>query len=82
MIYRSLLFAPGDSGRKIDKALASSADAIILDLEDSVTAENRPAARKLVVQALTEHGATRPNRLWVRINPVPTTKCLYSGSAN
>jgi citrate lyase subunit beta/citryl-CoA lyase len=36
MIYRSLLFAPGDSGRKIDKALASSADAIILDLEDSV----------------------------------------------
>ncbi|MDA9797792.1 CoA ester lyase [Luminiphilus sp.] len=76
MIYRSLLFAPGDSGRKIDKALASSADAIILDLEDSVTAENRPAARKLVVQALTEHGATRPNRLWVRINPVPTEDCL------
>ena len=76
MIYRSLLFAPGDSGRKIDKALASSADAIILDLEDSVTAENRPAARKLVAQTLTEHGANHPDRLWVRINPVPTEDCL------
>ena len=76
MIYRSLLFAPGDSGRKIDKALASSADAIILDLEDSVTPENRPAARELIVQALTEHGAHHRDRLWVRINPVSTEDCL------
>ena len=76
MIYRSLLFAPGDSARKIDKALASNADAIILDLEDSVTAENRPVARELIAQALTEHGAQHPGRLWVRINPVTTEDCL------
>jgi citrate lyase subunit beta/citryl-CoA lyase len=72
MIYRSLLFAPGDSSRKIYKALASDADAIILDLEDAVTPENRPAARELIVKALTEQGANHPERLWVRINPITT----------
>ena len=33
---RSFLFAPGDSARKIEKACAGRADAVILDLEDSV----------------------------------------------
>ena len=44
---RSLLFVPGDSERKLAKALASGADALILDLEDSVAPDNRPAARTL-----------------------------------
>lgn len=76
MIFRSLLFAPGDSDRKIEKALASAADALILDLEDAVTPENRPAARTLVRQTLDQQGAANPNRLWVRINPVATEDCL------
>ena len=34
---RSLLFVPADGGRKLDKAMASGADAVIVDLEDSVS---------------------------------------------
>ena len=47
---RSLLFVPGDSPRKLEKALAGEADLIILDLEDSVAAVD--AAGKAVVAAL------------------------------
>ncbi len=81
MIYRSLLFAPGDSQRKIDKAIASAADAIILDLEDAVTPENRPAARALIAETLAAHGPDSPQRLWVRINPVVTEECLQDLAA-
>ncbi|WP_410822799.1 aldolase/citrate lyase family protein, partial [Methylobacterium oryzisoli] len=42
---RSLLFVPGDSARKLDKALESGADALILDLEDSVALSEKAAAR-------------------------------------
>ncbi|NIP89020.1 MAG: CoA ester lyase, partial [Gammaproteobacteria bacterium] len=44
---RSFLFVPGDSERKLEKARGAGADAIIVDLEDSVAAENRPRAREL-----------------------------------
>ncbi len=47
MILRSLLFVPADSEKKLAKSKSSPADALILDLEDSVAAANRPAARKL-----------------------------------
>ena len=42
MILRSLLFVPADSEKKLAKCKSSPADALILDLEDSVAAENRP----------------------------------------
>ena len=42
---RSFLFVPGDSERKQAKALATAADALILDLEDSVDVAQLPAAR-------------------------------------
>ena len=42
MIIRSFLFVPADSEKKLAKARACAADALILDLEDSVAAENRP----------------------------------------
>ncbi|MFC3125593.1 HpcH/HpaI aldolase/citrate lyase family protein [Pseudoroseomonas globiformis] len=45
MKLRNLLFAPGDSQRKRDKALASDADAVVLDLEDAVGPEKKDAAR-------------------------------------
>src|SRR3979411_1440231 len=54
---RSLLFVPGDSARKQEKALATDADALILDLEDSVDPANLPAARAQVGQLLRSPAA-------------------------
>src|ERR1700761_1031806 len=67
MILRSLLFVPADSEKKLAKSKSSPADALILDLEDSVAAENRPAARALVKEFLKEKHA---QAIWVRINPL------------
>ncbi|MBK1661166.1 HpcH/HpaI aldolase/citrate lyase family protein [Paracraurococcus ruber] len=68
---RSWLFVPGDSERKLAKGGESGADALILDLEDSVAAARRPVARGMVADYLAAHAGTdqRP-RLWVRINPL------------
>jgi citrate lyase subunit beta/citryl-CoA lyase len=67
MIMRSLLFVPADSEKKLAKARGSAADALILDLEDSVAAENRPKARGMVREFLAqEHSQS----IWVRINPL------------
>ncbi len=71
---RSWLFAPGDSERKMAKAIASPADIALLDLEDSVAPENKPMARAMVAEVLGA-GANKA-RLWVRINPLPTADCL------
>jgi citrate lyase subunit beta/citryl-CoA lyase len=49
---RSWLFVPGDSERKIARCWESGADALIFDLEDSVSAEAKPAARALVAETL------------------------------
>ena len=64
---RNPLFAPGDSARKLDKALASAADAVILDLEDSVASPAKDAARAGVV-ALLASRRDRPG-LVVRVDP-------------
>lgn len=66
---RSWLFAPGDSARKIAKAIAGPADRVILDLEDSVSPEKKELARDLVADALRQAGESN-GRLWVRINPL------------
>ncbi len=66
---RSWLFAPGDSARKMEKAIASDADRIILDLEDSVALSAKPEARRMVAEVLTAAGEGRA-RIWVRINPL------------
>lgn len=65
---RSWLFAPGDSEKKMGKAIASEADIALLDLEDSVTPENKPAAREMVAAAIA--GAPDRSRVWVRVNPL------------
>lgn len=67
MILRSLLFVPADSEKKLAKSQSSPADALILDLEDSVAAQNRPQARGLVKEFLKEKHA---QSIWVRINPL------------
>lgn len=66
---RSWLFAPGDSERKMTKAVEGSADIVLLDLEDAVTTENKPLARTMVHDLLKGHAAQR-HRIWVRINPL------------
>ena len=72
---RSMLFVPADSERKLAKGLDSGADALILDLEDSVAAANRPAARRLARDFLEAHGSDRILR-YVRINPLASGLAL------
>ncbi|MBN9590887.1 MAG: CoA ester lyase, partial [Alphaproteobacteria bacterium] len=67
MIPRSFLFVPADSEKKLAKTKTSPADALILDLEDSVAPENRVRARGLAREYLQEGVSAK---LWVRINPV------------
>jgi len=67
MRLRSLLFVPGDRPDRMEKALGAGADAIILDLEDSVVAASKPEARRHVAAFLAAHAASG---LWVRINPL------------
>ena len=68
---RSLLFVPGDSEKKLERALDAGADALILDLEDSVALPRKAAARALVAEFLEQH-AQATTALWVRINPPST----------
>ena len=72
MPVRSWLFVPGDSEKKLGKAIGTGADMLILDLEDSVAAENKAAAREMTGAWLAAHreqvtGGKRIGR-WVRIN--------------
>src|SRR5437763_10749064 len=66
---RSLLFVPADSERKLARAPQSGADALILDLEDSVVPANRPLARRQAHDFLTTTGSVEFRR-YVRINPL------------
>lgn len=67
MTMRSLLFVPGDRPERFEKAATSGADAIIIDLEDSVGLANKEKAR----DALAGYGAGRRSKtLFVRVNPL------------
>ncbi|MET0250061.1 MAG: CoA ester lyase [Sphingobium sp.] len=66
---RSLLFVPGDRHDRMRKALAAGADALILDLEDSVAPEGKTDARAHVAAFLGEAAASG-TALFVRINPL------------
>ena len=66
---RSWLFVPADSDKKVAKAIASDADAIIFDLEDSVSLERKQIARDLLKALDARDGGPR---WWVRINPLRT----------
>jgi citrate lyase subunit beta/citryl-CoA lyase len=71
-LVRSLLFAPGNHARRVEKALSLDADAVILDLEDAVAIAEKPATRATVAAVLQ-----RPRRglLYVRVNAVDTAFC-------
>jgi citrate lyase subunit beta/citryl-CoA lyase len=72
-VHRSLLFAPGNHARRVEKCLTLGADAVILDLEDAVAEAEKAATRALVVQALA-----RPRRSlgYVRVNALATPWAL------
>jgi citrate lyase subunit beta/citryl-CoA lyase len=72
---RSLLFVPADSERKLARAPQSGADALILDLEDSVVPGNRPLARKQARDFLAAAGSAEFRR-YIRINPLSTREAL------
>ena len=70
-MLRSLLFVPGDSEKKLGKIAESGADAVIIDLEDSVALENKQAGRELTAAYLAANPKqTRKVKLWVRVNPL------------
>jgi citrate lyase subunit beta/citryl-CoA lyase len=77
---RAWLFAPADSPAKMDKAVASGADAVIFDLEDSVAEGGKAAARGLAVEALKRHAGAGVQR-YVRINPLSTPHALHDLAA-
>jgi citrate lyase subunit beta / citryl-CoA lyase len=72
-VTRSFLFVPADSEKKLQKAAASEADALIVDLEDSVAQGEKPRARDIAKAFLEERHAPA---LWVRINPLDTDDAL------
>ncbi len=71
-VFRSMLFAPGNHPRKVEKSLALDADAVILDLEDAVAIAEKEATRQRVLEALS-----RPRRGlgYVRVNALDTPFC-------
>jgi citrate lyase subunit beta/citryl-CoA lyase len=74
-----MLFVPADSERKLAKAASAGADALILDLEDSVLPERKAAARGLAVEYLRNPANETP--VWVRINDLESGELLKDLSA-
>ena len=72
---RSFLFVPADSERKLARGPHSGADALILDLEDSVVPANRPTARTLA-RGFLDSTASAGFQRWVRVNPLTTGAAL------
>jgi citrate lyase subunit beta/citryl-CoA lyase len=70
---RSVLFAPGNHARRVEKALQSDADAVVLDLEDAVPIAAKEATRSLVVEAMKR---PRAGFGYVRVNAFETRWCM------
>jgi citrate lyase subunit beta/citryl-CoA lyase len=70
-VNRSFLFVPADSDRKLARAGSAGADALILDLEDSVVPEARPTARANAAEYLKDK-----DTVWVRINPMDSDAAI------
>ena len=72
-MMRSLLFVPADGGSKLDKAMSSGADAVIVDLEDSIATERKADARRRAADFLKAAVELAPRpRLLVRVNGLAT----------
>src|SRR5882757_8161822 len=71
---RSFLFVPGDSTRKYESAKKTGADALILDLEDSIAPDQKVVARGITRQMLDERGPNQ--KLYIRVNALDTDMTL------
>lgn len=71
-LARSFLFVPGNRPERFDKALASSADMVVIDLEDAVPHEEKAKARVAVAAWLAQASSRSLRRSAVRINPPST----------
>jgi citrate lyase subunit beta/citryl-CoA lyase len=69
---RSLLFAPGNHARRVEKALGLPADGVILDLEDAVAVSEKATTRPIVTEAFCK---PRSGKLYVRVNGLTTEWC-------
>lgn len=76
MRLRSLLFVPANQTRFIEKAIRSDADAIILDVEDSVPYNEREIARKNIINYVND-GRFIGRQVFIRINPVEEMDFIY-----
>lgn len=72
-VLRSLLFAPGNHTRRVEKALGLSADGVILDLEDAVAISEKATTRPAVTEAFSK---PRSGKLYVRVNALATEWCF------
>lgn len=77
---RSWLFAPGDSEKKMTKAMDGTADIVLIDLEDAVAPDSKADARPMVRDFIQAHPEQR-HRLWVRINPFDGPHTLHDLAA-
>lgn len=75
-MIRSLLFVPSDSERKLEKCSSVDADAIVLDLEDSVLPDRKPLAREMMKEFLGDQTREQRARYWVRINDLTSGELL------
>src|SRR5258705_13481202 len=71
---RSFLFVPGDSPRKFESAKKTAADALILDLEDSIAPEEKVGARRTVREMLDARNSSQRN--YIRVNALDTGMTL------
>jgi len=67
-VHRSWLYVPGDRPDRVGKALASAADAVVVDLEDAVSPDAKDLARQTVVDLVPTADDRTLERLWVRVN--------------
>jgi citrate lyase subunit beta / citryl-CoA lyase len=73
-MIRSMLFVPADSERKLARAAGTGADALVLDLEDSVLPQHKPKARAMVREYLST--SDERERVWVRVNGLTSGELL------
>ncbi|MBI1762478.1 MAG: CoA ester lyase [Acidobacteria bacterium] len=73
-LFRSYLFAPGDNEKLLRKVFTAGADAVVLDLEDAVAADNKAPARQLITAALqvVAGSACKLPAIYLRINAIST----------
>lgn len=69
---RSLLFVPGDSEKKLERGFSSGADVVIVDLEDSVSSDNKAHARAVAAEFIASQRSETRAAIYVRINDLAT----------